>query len=107
MRTSQLPSTASSTADVAAPTTSAERTSAPPPPDAAAPPTEKVSVNETEAFRASLATSVNLAATEREARLSALAQAVRSGAYRPSASRLADQILAEAELDARIAASMS
>ena len=53
--------------------------------------------------RASVETGVTMAAGERSERLHVLAQAVRSGTYRPSASQLAAQILAEAELDAKLA----
>jgi hypothetical protein len=65
---------------------------------------ETVSLEDTTALAASVATGINLAATERAVRLNSLAQEVRSGAYRPNPSQLAERILAEAELEARLAA---
>jgi anti-sigma28 factor (negative regulator of flagellin synthesis) len=44
-----------------------------------------------------------MAAGERASRLEALTQEVRSGNYAPDASRLAEEILARADLDARLA----
>jgi anti-sigma28 factor (negative regulator of flagellin synthesis) len=52
---------------------------------------------------ASIASGMTMATTERAARLHALAQAVRSGTYHPSAAQLATKILEQAELDARLA----
>jgi hypothetical protein len=65
---------------------------------------ENVSMEDTTALAASVAGGINLAATERAVRLNSLAQEVRSGAYRPNPSQLAERILAEAELEARLAA---
>lgn len=56
---------------------------------------------------ASVANGMAMATTERAARLHALAQAVRSGSYHPSASQLASKILEQAELDARLAHAFS
>jgi anti-sigma28 factor (negative regulator of flagellin synthesis) len=53
--------------------------------------------------KTSVEAGVKMAAAERSERLHALVQAVRSGTYRPSASQLAAQILAEAKLDAKLA----
>jgi len=70
-------------------------------------PLENVSMEDTTALATSVAGGINLAATERAVRLHSLAQEVRSGAYRPNTSQLAERILAEAELEARLAAMMS
>lgn len=67
-------------------------------------PLENVSMEDTTALAANVAGGINLAATERAVRLHSLAQEVRSGAYRPNPSQLAERILAEAELEARLAA---
>jgi hypothetical protein len=64
---------------------------------------EQVSMEDTSALQASVAGGINLAATERAVRLHSLAQEVRAGTYRPNASQLADRILADAELEARLA----
>jgi anti-sigma28 factor (negative regulator of flagellin synthesis) len=53
--------------------------------------------------KTSVEAGVAMAAGERSERLHVLTQAVRSGTYRPNASQLAEQILAEAELDAKLA----
>jgi len=63
---------------------------------------EQVSMEDTSALQASVAGGINLAATERAVRLHSLAQEVRAGTYRPNASQLADRILADAELEARL-----
>jgi hypothetical protein len=75
----------------------------PPEPVAAAPAAARVTLEQVGQLKTSVATGVTMAASERSERLSHLAQAVRAGTYRPNASQLAEQILAEAELDARIA----
>ena len=64
---------------------------------------EQVSMEDTTALQASVSGGINLAATERAVRLNSLAQEVRAGAYRPNASQLAERILADAELEARLA----
>jgi hypothetical protein len=75
-----------------------------PPTSAPAPDeTERVTHGELQHLQPSITASVNIAASERSARLHTLTQVVRSGTYRPNASQLADQILAEAELDTRLA----
>jgi len=80
---------------VASPAASAE--------PAAAPAADRVTLDQVGQIKTSVATGVTMAASERSERLHHLTQAVRSGTYRPNASQLAEQILAEAELDARIA----
>ena len=67
------------------------------------PPQDRVSLKEVAAVGASVDAGVTMAASERSERLHHLTQAVRAGTYRPNASQLAEQILAEAELDARLA----
>jgi hypothetical protein len=66
-------------------------------------PAEHVSMEGAAALEASVGTGINLAATERALRLQSLAQEVRSGAYRPNPSQLAERILADAELQVRLA----
>lgn len=63
---------------------------------------EAVTLDETKSLQASVSGGINLAATERAVRLNSLAQEVRSGAYRPNPSQLAERILADAELEARL-----
>jgi hypothetical protein len=70
-------------------------------------PVDRVTTQQTSDLRSSVAAGVALAATERALHLQSLAQAVRSGVYRPNASHLADQILARADLDARVAAALA
>jgi hypothetical protein len=65
-------------------------------------PAERVTTEQTEEVQGAVVRSVAFAASERALRLQALAQAVRSGSYRPSATALAEQILAAAELEARL-----
>lgn len=64
---------------------------------------DRVSLDATSEVSAMVAPAVHLAAGERAARIQALAQAVRSGTYRPNANALAEQILAAAEIEARLA----
>lgn len=66
-------------------------------------PIDRITTDEAVSFRASVSNGVNMAAKERAVRLQSLAEAVRAGAYRPMASDLAEQILAQAELEARLA----
>jgi hypothetical protein len=65
-------------------------------------PTERVTTEQTEEVQGAVVRSVALAASERALRLQTLAQAVRSGNYRPSATALAEQMLAAAELEAKL-----
>jgi hypothetical protein len=67
---------------------------------------DHVTIDRTAGFDDSVSNGVKIAAGDRAVRLRSLVQAVRSGAYRPSASQLADQILAAAELDAHLAKSV-
>ncbi len=75
-----------------------------PPPTA---PAVRVTTDDAISFKASVANGMTMAAGERSLRIQTLTQAVRSGGYRPSVSQLADQILAQAELDARLAAALA
>lgn len=70
-------------------------------------PTDRATLAQTNFLRTSIATSVNVAASERASRIHDLTQQVRSGTYRPNSSQLADQILAEADFDANLAATLS
>lgn len=62
-----------------------------------------VTMEGSSALQAAVAGGIGLAATERAVRLHSLAQEVRAGAYHPNPSQLAERILAEAELEARLA----
>ena len=68
---------------------------------------DRISTSDSDRLRSSIASGVTLAMSERTLRLDSLAQAVRSGNYRPSSGQLAEQILASAELDARLASLFS
>ena len=104
MTSNRVDSTSSA---AAAPESTASKTAVPAQeptaPAAAAPAADRVTLDQVGQLKTSVATGVTMAASERSERLHSLAQAVRSGTYRPNASQLAEQILAEAELDARIA----
>jgi hypothetical protein len=71
-------------------------------PAQAAGPADRATLAQTDQLRASVSTSLSVAASERPERIHNLTQQVRSGVYRPNSSQLADQILAEAEFDARL-----
>jgi anti-sigma28 factor (negative regulator of flagellin synthesis) len=77
--------------------------------DAAPPagPADRATLAEMDHLRASVSTSVGVAASERPERIHNLTQQVRSGVYRPNSSQLADQILSEAEFDARLVNTLS
>lgn len=83
----------------------AERVKAP---EAMAPelsgPKDRVSVHATKEAEASIAVAHRAAGGRRVARLERLEAEVRSGSFRPDPGRVAAQILADAEVDARIAA---
>ena len=78
--------------------------------DAAAPgisgPKDRVSVDATKEVQTSVAVAQRAAGGHRAARLEQLETQVRSGGYHPDPSRVAEQILSDAEVDARIAALM-
>jgi|GEM_PF-3221620 len=82
-----------------------ERRSSEPAPPAV--PADRATLAQSDYLRSSIATNVNVAASERAVRIHALTQQVRSGTYRPNSSQLAEQILAEAAFDADLAASLS
>ncbi len=67
-------------------------------------PKDRVSVQETKEAEAAIATARGAAGGRRAARLDRLEAEVRSGSFRPDAGRVAAQILADAEVDARITA---
>lgn len=104
MRSNRVDSTSPAAIPAATPEPTAPAASAAP----ATPPTpvgpaDRVSLDQVGQVKTLVATGVTMAAAERSERLRHLAQAVRAGTYRPNASQLAEQILAEAELDARLA----
>ncbi len=69
--------------------------------DIAAP--DRVTTAEASQLKDSTSNGINMAAAERALRIESLTQQVRSGTYHPSVSRLAEEILAQADLDARLA----
>ena len=104
MASNRVEITSSAAASVATPESSVAKAAVPPPaPAVPAPAADRVTLDQVGQIKTLVATGVTMAATERSERIHHLAQAVRSGTYRPNASQLAEQILAEAELDARIA----
>jgi len=69
-------------------------------------PKDRVSVEATKEVEAKVAVAQKAAGGKRAARLERLEAEVRSGGYRPDPGRVAEQILADAEVDARMAALM-
>lgn len=67
-------------------------------------PKDRVSVQATKEAEAKVAVARAAAGNQRAARMEKLEAEVRSGTFRPDASRVAAQILADAEIDARLAA---
>lgn len=67
-------------------------------------PKDRVSVQATKEAEAAVAAAHRAAGGRRAARAERLEAEVRSGAYRPDAGRVAEQLLADAEIDARISA---
>jgi len=67
-------------------------------------PQDRVSVQATKEAEASIAVAKKAAGGKRAARLERLEAEVRSGGYRPDPGRVAEQILADAEVDARMTA---
>jgi hypothetical protein len=65
--------------------------------------TDRVTTEEADHLKESVSSTRRMAAGERALRLQALAQEVRSGTYRPNVSQLAAEILAQVELDMRLA----
>ena len=63
---------------------------------------DKVSTNEQERVSTVTSEAQELASKERSVRLQELEAQVQAGTYKPDAGRIAEQILAEAELNARI-----
>ena len=63
---------------------------------------DKISTNEQERVSTVTSEAQELASKERSVRLQELEAQVQSGSYKPDAGRIAEQILAEAELNARI-----
>jgi anti-sigma28 factor (negative regulator of flagellin synthesis) len=65
-------------------------------------PKDRVSVKSTKEAEAAVATAQRAAGTQRNARTERLEADVRAGSYRPDPARVAQQILADAEIDARL-----
>ena len=70
-------------------------------------PRDKVSVESKKAAEVAVATARRSAGGDRAARLERLEASVRSGSYSPDPSRVAEQILSDAEVDARLQAMLS
>lgn len=66
--------------------------------------TERVSTAQTEKVASAIADASRRAGTSRAARLQAIEAAVRQGVYRPDPQRIAQQILNEAEIAAKVQA---
>jgi anti-sigma28 factor (negative regulator of flagellin synthesis) len=67
-------------------------------------PKDRVSVEASKEAEATIAVARKAASGKRAARLERLEVEVRSGGYRPDPGRVAEQILADAEIDARMVA---
>ena len=76
-----------------------------PVPVVAAQAAERVTTGDAEHLRQTIDGGVSMAAGERSRRLESLTQQVRAGVYRPNISQLAEEILAQADLDTRLAQS--
>ena len=70
-------------------------------------PRDKVSVESKKAAEVAVQTARRSAGGDRAARLERLEASVRSGSYSPDPSRVAEQILSDAEVDARLQAMLS
>lgn len=79
-----------------------------PPPPASVPPTvkrDRVSVDSS--LQEAVAAGAAKASVGRAARMKELEHAIKTGQYRPSASQLAEQLLTQAEIDARMRAMLA
>ena len=65
---------------------------------------DRVSVDATKGAESSISSARRSSATDRAARLQKLEASVRSGTYSPDPGRVAEQILSDAEVDARLQA---
>jgi negative regulator of flagellin synthesis FlgM len=68
---------------------------------------DRVSIGATRVAEASVPSARRSAGSDRAGRLQQLEASVRSGSYAPDPSRVAEQILSDAEVDARIQAMIS
>ena len=73
-------------------------------PQISLPPKDRVTVSEARNVRPAIASARAMAAGARPARLKDLEAKVRAGDYHPDPSRVADEILQDAEVDARLRA---
>ena len=65
---------------------------------------DRVSVDATKGAESSISSARRASSTDRAARLQKLEASVRSGTYSPDPGRVAEQILSDAEVDARLQA---
>jgi negative regulator of flagellin synthesis FlgM len=70
-------------------------------------PRDRVTVDSTRTAEVAVTAARRSAGTERSSRLERLEAQVRSGSYAPDPSRVAEQILSDAEIDARLQAMIS
>jgi len=68
---------------------------------------DRVSVDASKGAESSITSARRTSGTDRAARLQKLEASVRSGTYAPDPGRVAEQILSDAEVDARLQAMMS
>jgi negative regulator of flagellin synthesis FlgM len=68
---------------------------------------DRVSVNATRNAEASVAAARRSTGTDRASRMQQLEASVRSGTYAPDPGRVAEQLLSDAEVDARLQSMMS
>jgi anti-sigma28 factor (negative regulator of flagellin synthesis) len=68
----------------------------------AAPPRDRVTVSNSREVEAAIATAKTTQTTERPRRLEAIEARVRAGEYHPDPSRVAQEILQDAEIEARL-----
>ena len=78
-----------------------------PPPPVGTGPRDKVSVESTKAAEVAVASARRAQGSDRAGRLERLEASVRSGSYSPDPSRVAEQIMSDAEVDARLQAMLS
>jgi anti-sigma28 factor (negative regulator of flagellin synthesis) len=69
---------------------------------ASIPPKDRVTVRESRAAQAAVESARSAASTSRADRLKDIEQQVRAGNFRPNPSRVAEEILQDAEIDAKL-----
>ena len=83
------------------PVGSVDRVTAQDPP-VANPPKDRVTVHESRAAQASVGAARHAASANRASRLKDIEQQVRAGNFKPNPSRVAEEILQDAEIDAKL-----